>query len=72
MYHNKEGDYMTYNVKILDSNRKHVGALMTASVQDIINLIDKGMIVVNVMDNTEFTKESLMNTVGVSDGLIGL
>lgn len=72
MYHNKEGDYMTYNVKILDSNRKHVGALMTASVQDIINLIDKGMIVVNVMDNTEFTKESLMNTVGVSDGLIEL
>ena len=72
MYHNKEGDYMTYNVKILDSNRKHVGALMTASVQDIINLIDKGMIVVNVMDNMEFTKESLMNTVGVSDGLIEL
>jgi len=63
---------MTYNVKILDSNRKHVGALMTASVQDIINLIDKGMIVINVMDNMEFTKESLMNTVGVSDGLIEL
>jgi hypothetical protein len=45
---------------------------MTASIQDIINLIDKGMIVINVMDNTEFTKESLMNTVGVSDGLIEL
>jgi hypothetical protein len=61
---------MTYNITIMDANHKHVGDLMTATQSDIINLLNKGMIVINQMDGSEITKETLMDTVGVSDGLI--
>ena len=56
----------------MDANHKHVGDLMTATQSDIINLLNKGMIVINQMDGSEITKETLMDTVGVSDGLIEL
>ena len=61
---------MTFIISILDNNRKHVGDLQTATVEDIKNLLNKGMIVINQMDGTEITMESLNNMIGVSDGLI--
>lgn len=63
---------MTYNINILDENHQHVGDLMTASVGDITKLLDKGMIVVDKISGNEITREMLMNTVGVSDGMIEL
>ena len=63
---------MTYNIRILDVNHKHVGDLMTASINDITNLLDKGMIIINQLDGSEITRDTLMNNVGVSDGLIEL
>lgn len=63
---------MTYNINILDENHQHVGDLMTASAGDIIKLLDKGMIVVDKISGNEITREMLMNTVGVSDGMIEL
>ena len=59
-----------FNISILDENHKHVGDLMTASVEEIKRLLDKGMIVINQMDHTEITHETLMNMTGVSDGMI--
>lgn len=61
---------MTFIISILDNNRKHVGDLQTATMEDIKNLLNKGMIVINQMDGTEITMESLNNMIGVSDGLI--
>lgn len=61
---------MTFNIKILDSNHKHVGDLMTATVDQIKNLLDKGMIIINRLDDTEITHETIMNMAGVSDGFV--
>ena len=61
---------MTFIISILDNNHKHVGDLQTATMEDIKNLLNKGMIVINQMDGTEITMESLNNMIGVSDGLI--
>jgi hypothetical protein len=61
---------MTYNINILDENHQHVGDLMTASVSDITRLLDKGMIVVDKITGQEITREMLMDTIGVSDGMI--
>ena len=61
---------MTFNITIMDCNHKHVADLMTATVSDIMKLLDKGMIVINQMDRSEITKESLMAMTGVSDGMI--
>ena len=61
---------MTYNINILDENHQHVGDLMTASASDITRLLDKGMIVVDKITGQEITREMLMATIGVSDGMI--
>jgi len=60
----------TFSIKIEDSSGKHVGQLMTASLSDIISLMDKGMTIIDTNTNTPFTREGIYSMMGVSDGVM--
>lgn len=59
---------MDHAIKILDSNEKVVGKMMTASYSDIAKFINKGFKVVDMATNEELTLESMDPSIGVSDG----
>ena len=63
---------MTYSIKIFDTQGSVIGALPTATPQDIMKYINKGFIVVDINTNKSLTMEDVAETVGVSDGLIDI
>ena len=62
----------TYAITILDSQGKKIGELMTATQTDILQYISKGFTVKNQATNEVITQESMVDTLGVSDGCICL
>lgn len=58
---------MTFNVQILDDHHNHVADAMNATVDQILQFIRKGMIVVNMNTGLEMNEYDLLNLVGVSD-----
>ena len=60
---------MTYTIQIFDGNHKNVGELMTASLTDIMALLNKGMIVVNKETGQEFTQSDVCSMIGVSESV---
>ena len=60
---------MTHSIKIF-SDDQPIGELMTASNQDILAYLEKGLRVVDQQSGEEYTKESVTSTIGVSDGEI--
>lgn len=62
---------MTYSIKIYDSNKTSlIGELPNADTTTIIKYLDKGFIVTDFITDEEITKESLINTIGVSECII--
>lgn len=61
---------MIYAIQIKDSTNKNVGELMTASISDILALLNKGMIVTDKNTGHQFTIEEVSSMIGVSDGLV--
>lgn len=61
---------MTYQVDILDSSNNHIGELMTASDSDILKLINKGLIVINKSNGQVIQESAVVDSIGVSDGII--
>jgi hypothetical protein len=61
---------MTYSIQIYDNKHEVIGELMTASVSDILKLINKGFHVVDKLTGNELTEAQLTSMIGVSDGLI--
>lgn len=59
-----------YAIKIVDANGKNVGELMTASLSDIMSLMDKGMTVIDQNTGMEYTKEGVCSMMGVSEGVM--
>lgn len=62
----------TYSIRILDSNDKQIGELMTASSNDILKFINKGFKVIDKQTGLEITENNASQTIGVSDGLINI
>ena len=60
----------TFSIKIEDSSGKCVGKLMTASLTDIISLMDKGMTIIDNNTNMPFTREGVYSMMGVSEGVM--
>jgi hypothetical protein len=60
---------MTHSIKIFCDDQP-IGELMTASNQDILAYLEKGMRVVDQQSGEEYTKESVTSAIGVSDGEI--
>lgn len=63
---------MTYAIQIFDNNHKNVGELMTASLTDIMSLLNKGMHVVDKATGREFDINTVCQMIGVSDGAIAV
>lgn len=61
---------MTRSIKILDTDQKPIGELMTASDTDILKYLAKGLIVVDKKTGTLITESDVTNSIGVSDGEI--
>jgi hypothetical protein len=61
---------MTFNIQILDTEHHHVADAMNASVEQILQFIRKGMIVVDMATGLEMNEYDLLNVVGVSDCVI--
>lgn len=61
---------MTHAVKIMDSNNKPIGELMTASDTDILKYLQKGFVVIDTKTGAYLTEESITNELGMSDGVI--
>lgn len=61
---------MTYAIKIVDDKGKLIGELMTATPNDILKFINKGLHVINQATNTEITAQEITSVIGVSDGVI--
>lgn len=59
-----------YAIKIIDTNGKAVGELMTASLSDVLSLMDKGMTVIDQNTGTPFTREGVCSMMGVSEGVM--
>lgn len=62
----------SYSIIILDNQGKKIGELPTATQTEILQYINKGFTVVNRMNNEVITQESMVGTLGVSDGCICL
>lgn len=61
---------MTHAVKIMDSNNKPIGELMTASDTDILKYLQKGFVVIDTKTGAYLTEESITTELGMSDGVI--
>ena len=61
---------MTHAVKIMDSNNKPIGELMTASDTDILTYLQKGFVVIDTKTGAYLTEEDITTELGVSDGAI--
>lgn len=61
---------MTHAVKIMDSNNKPIGELMTASDTDILTYLRKGFVVIDMKTGAYLTEEDITSEFGVSDGAI--
>lgn len=61
---------MTHAVKIMDSNNKPIGELMTASDTDILKYLQKGFVVIDTKTGAYLTEESITAELGMSDGVI--
>jgi len=63
----------TYSIIIINkTDGKKIGELLTASSEQIMQLINKGFGVIDRMNGAEITEGMLMSTVGVSDGFINI
>lgn len=63
---------MTHSVKIMDTNNKLIGKLMTASDTDILKYLEKGFVVIDTKTGAYLTEEDVTSKIGVSDGVIDL
>ncbi len=63
---------MTHSVKIMDTNNKLIGKLMTASDTDILKYLEKGFVVIDTKTGAYLTEEDVTSEIGVSDGVIDL
>ena len=61
-----------FAINIEDENGKHVGELMTASLSDILSLINKGMTVIDKESGEVYTPDQVCSMMGVSDGLVAV
>ena len=61
-----------FSIRIYDSKRNLIGELPTATAQDIMQSINKGFIVKNVISGEEITLDNINSSVGVSDGFIDI
>lgn len=62
----------SYSIIILDNEGKRIGELPAATQTEILQYINKGFTVVNRVNNEVITQESMVDTLGVSDGCICL
>ena len=62
---------MTYSITIQDKMGKKVGELPMASPSDVLNLINKGFIVINNYTGTPISISEVQNMIGVSECVIG-
>jgi hypothetical protein len=60
----------TYSIIILDSQGKKFGELMAATQTEILQFINKGFTVIDRSTNQQITQESVVESIGVSDGCI--
>lgn len=60
----------TYAIDILDKQNKKIGELMTATTTEILQLINKGFLIIDKVTNQEITENMLTATVGVSECII--
>lgn len=57
-------------IKILDKNKNPIGELMTATTDEMMQYIKKGLVVVDTCTGEEVTEASLLNTIGCSDDCV--
>lgn len=62
---------MTYSITIQDKMGKKVGELPMASPNDVLNLINKGFIVINNYTGTPINISEVQSMIGVSECVIG-
>jgi hypothetical protein len=61
---------MTFNIQIFDANHNHIADAMNASVEQVLQFLRKGMIVLDINTRLEITEETLLSNVGVSSECI--
>lgn len=59
---------MTRPIKIVDSDRKPIGELMTATNTEILKYISKGFTVIDRRTGEVITESDVSEVLGVSDG----
>ena len=63
---------MTYSIKIYDMNGILIGELPTATPQEIMKYINKGLVVKDNNTGSVITVDDVSSVVGVSDGFMDI
>lgn len=61
---------MMYSIKITDQAGGFIGEKPNASASDIMKLLNKNLVVIDIMTNQRLTVDMVSSGIGVSDGLI--